>query len=50
MIPRAVQQVFRVAQELGDKGWVYEMEGQFLEIVRIPFLPTYSDTADISRE
>ncbi|KAJ6507742.1 P-loop containing nucleoside triphosphate hydrolase protein [Mycena vitilis] len=32
MIPRAVAQVFRVAEELKDKGWRYTMEGQFLEI------------------
>jgi hypothetical protein len=34
MIPRAVQQVFRVAEELKSNGWEYKMEGQFLEIVR----------------
>ena len=34
MIPRAVEQVFRVADELKSKGWEYKMEGQFLEIVR----------------
>ena len=34
MIPRAVEQVFRVADELKTKGWQYKMEGQFLEIVR----------------
>ncbi|KAK6977723.1 kinesin-like protein [Favolaschia claudopus] len=32
MIPRAVEQVFRVAEDLKDKGWTYTMEGQFLEI------------------
>ncbi|KAJ7173273.1 kinesin-domain-containing protein [Mycena filopes] len=32
MIPRAVAQLFRVAEELKDKGWTYTMEGQFLEI------------------
>ncbi|KIM88322.1 hypothetical protein PILCRDRAFT_771135 [Piloderma croceum F 1598] len=32
MIPRAVQQVFRVTDELKSKGWEYKMEGQFLEI------------------
>ncbi|KAJ6485899.1 kinesin-domain-containing protein [Mycena sanguinolenta] len=32
MIPRAMAQVFRVAEELKDKGWTYTMEGQFLEI------------------
>ncbi|KAH9947027.1 kinesin-domain-containing protein [Amylocystis lapponica] len=32
MIPRAVEQVFRVADELKSKGWEYKMEGQFLEI------------------
>ncbi|KAF9464929.1 P-loop containing nucleoside triphosphate hydrolase protein [Collybia nuda] len=32
MIPRAVEQVFRVAEEMKSKGWEYTMEGQFLEI------------------
>ena len=35
MIPRAVEQVFRVARDLKSKGWEYKMEGQFLEIVRL---------------
>lgn len=33
MIPRAVDQVFAVTEELKDKGWEYTLEGQFLEIV-----------------
>ncbi|RDB15928.1 Kinesin-like protein klpA [Hypsizygus marmoreus] len=32
MIPRAVDQVFRVTEEMKSKGWEYTMEGQFLEI------------------
>ncbi|KAI0032674.1 P-loop containing nucleoside triphosphate hydrolase protein [Vararia minispora EC-137] len=32
MIPRAVDQVFRVTEELKTKGWEYTLEGQFLEI------------------
>ncbi|KAH9967454.1 kinesin-domain-containing protein [Russula dissimulans] len=32
MIPRAVDQVFQVAEELKSKGWEYTLEGQFLEI------------------
>ncbi|KAL6306189.1 P-loop containing nucleoside triphosphate hydrolase protein [Sparassis latifolia] len=32
MIPRAVEQVFQVTDELKTKGWEYKMEGQFLEI------------------
>lgn len=35
MIPRAVEQVFRVTEELKAKGWEYKLEGQFLEIVRL---------------
>ena len=34
MIPRAVDQVFQVIEELKSKGWEYTLEGQFLEIVR----------------
>ncbi|RCH92118.1 kinesin-like nuclear fusion protein, partial [Rhizopus stolonifer] len=32
MIPRAVNQIYRVAQQLKQLGWHYTMEGQFLEI------------------
>ncbi|KAL0579485.1 kinesin-like nuclear fusion protein [Marasmius crinis-equi] len=32
MIPRAVEKVFRVAEDLKSKGWEYKIEGQFLEI------------------
>lgn len=32
MIPRAVQQIYDVAQKLKRVGWEYTMEGQFLEI------------------
>jgi Microtubule binding len=33
MIPRAVEKVFQVTEELRWKGWEYRTEGQFLEIV-----------------
>ena len=33
MIPRAVEQVFQVAEVMKKKGWEYKLEGQFLEIV-----------------
>jgi hypothetical protein len=35
MIPRAVSQVFKAADDLKSKGWEYKMDGQFLEIVRM---------------
>lgn len=35
MIPRAVEQVFQVAEVMRKKGWEYRMEGQFLEIVSL---------------
>jgi Microtubule binding len=41
MIPRAVDQVFQVTEELKSKGWEYTLEGQFLEIVRIYLCPRY---------
>ncbi|KAI9573922.1 kinesin-domain-containing protein [Boletus coccyginus] len=34
MIPRAVNEVFRAADALKNKGWEYSMEGQFLEIIK----------------
>ena len=37
MIPRAVEQVFRVADEMKSRGWEYKIEGQFLEIVGLSF-------------
>jgi kinesin family protein C1 len=33
MIPRAVEQVFRVAELMKKRGWEYSIEGEFLEIV-----------------
>lgn len=41
MIPRAVEEVFKVTEELGSKGWTYTMEGQFLEIVSRCLVPRY---------
>jgi kinesin family protein C1 len=35
MIRRAVNQVFRAAENLKSKGWEYRMDGQFLEIVGV---------------
>ena len=32
MIPRAVEEVFKVAEDMKAKGWEYKLEGQFLEI------------------
>ncbi|KAJ3125213.1 kinesin-like nuclear fusion protein [Nowakowskiella sp. JEL0407] len=32
MIPRAVEQIFVTSESLKEKGWVYTMEAQFLEI------------------
>ena len=41
MIPRAVEQVFRVTEQLRAKGWEYKMEGQFLEIVSLEITLAY---------
>ncbi|KAI9228490.1 MAG: P-loop containing nucleoside triphosphate hydrolase protein, partial [Piptocephalis tieghemiana] len=32
MIPRTARQIFEAAEALREKGWVYRMEGQFVEI------------------
>ncbi|KAK7519239.1 kinesin motor domain protein [Phyllosticta citriasiana] len=32
MIPLAVQQIYNTAQDLEEKGWLYKMEGQFVEV------------------
>nr|ODN90487.1 kinesin family member C1 [Cryptococcus depauperatus CBS 7841] len=32
MIPRAIDMVFAVSSQLKDRGWKYQMEGQFLEV------------------
>ncbi len=32
MIPRAVEQIYKSAEKLKEKGWKFEIEGQFLEI------------------
>ncbi|KAJ1813094.1 kinesin-like nuclear fusion protein [Coemansia sp. RSA 2598] len=32
IIPRAVQQIYETTSKLGERGWEYVMEGQFVEI------------------
>lgn len=32
MIPRAVHQIYETAKGLGEKGWTYSMEGNFVEV------------------
>lgn len=32
MIPRAVNQIYTCAEKLKEKGWTFEIEGQYLEI------------------
>ncbi|WWD21164.1 hypothetical protein CI109_105647 [Kwoniella shandongensis] len=32
MIPRAIDMIFAVSNSLKDRGWKYQMEGQFLEV------------------
>jgi kinesin family protein C1 len=32
MIPRAIDMIFAVSSALKDRGWRYNMEGQFLEV------------------
>jgi hypothetical protein len=32
MIPRAIDMIFSVSNQLKDRGWKYVMEGQFLEV------------------
>ena len=32
MIPRAIDMIFSVSGQLKDRGWKYQMEGQFLEV------------------
>lgn len=32
MIPRAVRQIFTAKEELAERGWVYELEGCFVEV------------------
>lgn len=32
MIPRAIDMIFTVSRQLQDRGWKYQMEGQFLEV------------------
>lgn len=32
MIPRAIDMIFDVSNQLKDRGWKYQMEGSFLEV------------------
>jgi kinesin family protein C1 len=50
MIPRAVDQVFQVTEELKSKGWEYTLEGQFLEIVRSVVARSVGSGSHLSRD
>ena len=43
LIPRAIDMIFTVSSQLRDRGWKYQMEGQFLEVynevVSLPIVP-----------
>lgn len=43
MIPRAIAKIFDSTDRLKAQGWVYELEGQFLEIVSLISRPLTSD-------
>lgn len=32
LIPRAIDMIFTASSQLRDRGWKYQMEGQFLEV------------------
>jgi kinesin family protein C1 len=32
IIPRSIRQILRAVEDMGATGWVYELEGSFLEI------------------
>jgi kinesin family protein C1 len=49
MIPRAVDQVFKVAEDLKSKGWLYKIEGEFIEIVSFLSLVAFCRTYDAAQ-
>ncbi|CAO3588999.1 unnamed protein product [Absidia cylindrospora] len=49
MIPRAVHQIYQVAQMLSDRGWTYTMEGQFLEIYNETIHDLLGDVSDYGK-
>ncbi|KAI8386912.1 P-loop containing nucleoside triphosphate hydrolase protein [Blakeslea trispora] len=49
MIPRAVNQIYTVTQQLKQLGWEYTMEGQFLEIYNETIHDLLGDTSSYSK-
>ncbi|CAO3628246.1 unnamed protein product [Cunninghamella blakesleeana] len=49
MIPRAVHQIYDVAQKLSERGWSYSMEGQFLEIYNETIHDLLGDVSDYGK-
>lgn len=49
MIPRAVHQIYDVAQQLKQFGWEYNMEGQFLEIYNETIHDLLGDTSTFGK-
>ncbi|KAJ1957425.1 kinesin-like nuclear fusion protein [Dispira parvispora] len=49
MIPRAVRQIYQTATVLREKGWEYQMEGQFLEIYNEAIHDLLANQSDASQ-
>ncbi|KAJ1657844.1 kinesin-like nuclear fusion protein [Dispira simplex] len=49
MIPRAVRQIYQTATVLREKGWTYQMEGQFLEIYNETIHDLLANQSDTSQ-
>ncbi|KAI1001593.1 Kinesin-like protein [Podosphaera aphanis] len=50
MIPRATQQIYQTASDLKDKGWVYSMEGNFIEVYNEEIHDLLGNSKDIEKK
>jgi kinesin family protein C1 len=50
MIPRGVKQIFDTAEKLKEKGWVYTMEAQYLEIYNETLRDLLSDSVGTTKK
>jgi kinesin family protein C1 len=50
MIPRATHQIYETAENLKDKGWIYTMEGSFVEVYNEEIHDLLSTSKDFDKK
>ncbi|RKF64146.1 Kinesin-like protein klpA [Erysiphe neolycopersici] len=50
MIPRATKQIYETATNLKEKGWIYNMNGNFIEVYNEEILDLLTDSKEVDKK